>query len=180
MRKIIPYILAFIATVNLIWLFAFDYRIPDFVTSAFGNIFHSAPAGEAEQQEENEAAEAAEETEEQTAQEAVQSGQEAAAAEPGAAGNGEGTVPENGQEGMATETAERTCRPTEGNAPNIRSGPGSNNDVIGAAGADEIMTVRGDAENGWLPIRTAAGLEGYVFADLVEIIEPEEPEVQVQ
>ncbi len=173
MRKIIPYILAFIATVNLIWLFAFDYRIPDFISNAVGNIIHFSFAenNASEEEEESQTAETSEETAEQEAQETAQTNQETAPAVPGT-GQGEGT--ETAEEGAGLETAETTCRPTEGNAPNIRSGPGSNFDVIGAAGADEIMTVRGEAELGWLPIRTAAGLEGYVFADLVEVMEQAE------
>ena len=171
MRKIIPYILAFIATVNLIWLFAFDYRIPDFISNAVGSIIHFSFAEDNASEEEEEPAETSEEKAEQTAQETVPTGQEPASVDPVAPENGQGEGQETAEEGTGLETTEKTCRPTEGNAPNIRSGPGSNFDVIGAAGADEILVVRGEAEAGWLPIRTTAGLEGYVFADLVEMIE---------
>lgn len=170
MRKIIPYIIAIVAALNLIWLFAFDYKIPDFINNTFDKMFHSAAAEDAApaEEENGEEQQTAEGAAEQGTQEA---GQEAAGAEPGMP-----AVTETGivQEETVPETAERTCQPTEGTAPNIRSGPGSNYDVIGAANNEDIMVVRGDAEGGWLPIRTKDGLEGYVFADLVRVIEPGE------
>jgi uncharacterized protein YgiM (DUF1202 family) len=69
--------------------------------------------------------------------------------------------------GDAGEEGEKTCRPQEGNTPNIRSGPGQDYDVVGMVMEDEVLTVRGEEEEGWLPIRTGDGLEGYVFADLL-------------
>ena len=159
MKRIIPTILAVLAVINLIWLFVFDYRIPSL--PGRGN----KEAAEPSYTEEEIQAAAGEDMTEQTA---AENGEKPAA--------GEAVQKENQEteEGAQTEEAERTCRPTEGNAPNIRSGPGSDNEVIGSVGEGEVMTVRGEEEDGWLPIRTADGLEGYVFADLVVMDEAEE------
>jgi hypothetical protein len=159
MKRIIPTILAVLAVINLIWLFVFDYRIPSLPGRG------SKEAAEPSYTEEEIQAAAEEDMTEQTA---AENGEEPAAGE---------AVQEEKQEteeGAQTEEAERNCRPTEGTAPNIRSGPGSDNEVIGSVGEGEVMTVRGEEEDGWLPIRTADGLEGYVFADLVVMDEAEE------
>lgn len=159
MKRIIPTILAVLAVINLIWLFVFDYRIPSLPGRG------SKEAAEPSYTEEEIQAAAGEDMTEQTA---AENGEEPAAGE---------AVQEEKQEteeGAQTEEAERTCRPTEGTAPNIRSGPGSDNEVIGSVGEGEVMTVRGEEEDGWLPIRTADGLEGYVFAELVVMDEAEE------
>ena len=177
MKRIIPTILAVLAVINMIWLFVFDYRIPSLPGRG------SKEAAEPSYTEEEIQAAAGEDMTEQTA---AENGEEPAAGEAvqeekqeteeGAQTEEteEGAQTEEAEEGAQTEEAERTCRPAEGNAPNIRSGPGSDNEVIGSVGEGEVMTVRGEEEDGWLPIRTADGLEGYVFADLVVMDEAEE------
>ena len=177
MKRIIPTILAVLAVINMIWLFVFDYRIPSLPGRG------SKEAAEPSYTEEEIQAAAGEDMTEQTA---AENGEEPAAGEAvqeekqeteeGAQTEEteEGAQTEEAEEGDQTEEAERTCRPAEGNAPNIRSGPGSDNEVIGSVGEGEVMTVRGEEEDGWLPIRTADGLEGYVFADLVVMDEAEE------
>ena len=186
MKRIIPTILAVLAVINMIWLFVFDYRIPSLpgrgskeaAEPSYTEEEIQAAAGEdmteqtaAENGEEPAAGEAVQEekqeTEEGAQTEETEEGAQTEEAE-------EGAQTEEAEEGDQTEEAERTCRPAEGNAPNIRSGPGSDNEVIGSVGEGEVMTVRGEEEDGWLPIRTADGLEGYVFADLVVMDEAEE------
>lgn len=159
MKRIIPTILAVLAVINLVWLFVFDYRIPSLPGGfSFGQAKpviseETLPAAEGEE-------EGAEQAEDKNVEEPVQAVLETAA--------------ENQEEGGQTEEAEMTCRPLEGNTPNIRSGPGSEYDVVGLVGSESVMTVRGEAEGGWLPIRTQDGLEGYVFEELVVIDEAEE------
>ncbi len=168
MKRIIPTILAVLAVINMIWLFVFDYRIPSLPGRG------SKEAAEPSYTEEEIQAAAGEDMTEQTA---AENGEEPAAGEAvqeEKQETEEGAQTEEAEEGDQTEEAERTCRPAEGNAPNIRSGPGSDNEVIGSVGEGEVMTVRGEEEDGWLPIRTADGLEGYVFADLVVMDEAEE------
>ena len=71
---------------------------------------------------------------------------------------------------MAAE-GERTCHPSDGNTSNIRTGPGGNYEVLRMAAYDEVMIVRGEEEDEWLPIRTKGGLEGYIFAGMLVIDE---------
>ncbi len=197
MKRMIPYLLALIAVLNLIWLFAFNYKMPSFFSrfaaSEARNTEKEAlsPAEEEEVQAPETAAEESE-AEQNTPQETVQ--QEAAAVQtpPGqtageaAEGTAEGTVGAvagtGGTENETGETAaqtgetvslegERTCRPADGNTPNIRSGPGSDYGVLRMAAYDEVMIIRGEDEGGWLPIRTQDGLEGYIFTGMLIIDE---------
>ncbi len=177
MRRIIPCILALIAVLNLVWLFGFDYKIPSFLTRTAereaGGIVEEEPAakeeeaGAPEPEEEAVVPEPKEEVKEEEkkaeSQAAEESAKEEAEEEP---------APE--AEETADQAEERTCRPLEGNTPNIRSGPGQDYEIIGMAESGQVMTVRGEEEEGWLPIRTGDGLEGYVFAGLVAIDEEEE------
>lgn len=162
MKRTITYVLAVFAVLNMVWLFAFDYRLP---------FFRSQSAGEETIQpvEIEDTAEGTKEAEEQEEQADVTAPvSEAHAPTDEGAGAETETVQENVQETTGEpEERERTCRVAEGNIPNLRSGPGSNYDVVGSAYEGEILTVTGPEEDGWLPIRNADGLEGYVFAGLV-------------
>ena len=196
MRRFIPYILAVIAALNLVWLFGFDYKIPSFFTRTPSRI-DSLPEEEDLPEEEGEEAQAAEAAEEGTGQgteEAAEGGQalqeagpqETAAAQapvqtpqipvraeaetPGEAPAPAG-VTAAGTEEIKPAAGERTCRPADGNTPNIRSGPGQDYGVIRMAGSDEVLIVRGEDEGGWLPIRTLDGQEGYVYAGMLIIDE---------
>ena len=173
MRRMIPFILAAAAVLNLVWLFGFDYKLPPFLTR-FTTGERAALEEEAKEAEEKEEAEdqkaevhpvnapvqapepAAEETEEAPEEETEEE---------------KGALQEREPQEDAGETPEgervRTCSPYEGNTPNIRSGPGMDYEVIGMAMPGEVLFVRGDEEDGWLPIRTGDGLEGYVFSGMV-------------
>ena len=128
---------------------------------------------EAEQQEAGEQeTEAVQAPAGQTAAETGEENAQGAGENPAGAG---GTTAQAGEaEGQeageaATLEGQRTCHPADGNTPNIRSGPGSDYGVIRMAAYNEVMTVRGEAEGGWLPIRTQDGLEGYIYADMLII-----------
>lgn len=195
MRKIIPNLLAVLAVLNLVWLFVFNYRMPSFFTKIAGREEQSieqealspseegAETGEAALQEAGQ-----QETNQQTGQQetaAAQApaeqtgGQAAGEAAEGAAENPAGTGDAATQAGEAEAQAggtislegQRTCRPADGNTPNIRSGPGSDYGVIRMAAYDEVMIVRGEAEGGWLPIQTQDGLEGYIYEGMLIIDE---------
>ena len=189
MRKIIPNLLAVLAVLNLVWLFVFNYRMPSFITDFTARLEQSAEqedvsfpeeealTAETEEEGTEEEEEAHQEASQQEAEEGqAPAGQEAAEAagentqEAGEnpAGEGDGTA--QAGETIALE-GERTCRPADGNTPNIRSGPGSDYGVLRMAAYDEVMIVRGEEEGGWLPIRTQDGLEGYIFAGMLIIDE---------
>ena len=197
MRKIIPNLLAVLAVLNLVWLFVFNYRMPSFFTKIAGwdeqSIEQEAlsPSEEGDAQAPETSEEGAE-TGEAALQEAGQQetaagqapaeqtgGQAAGEAAEGAAENPAGTGDAATQAGEAEAQAggtislegQRTCRPADGNTPNIRSGPGSDYGVIRMAAYDEVMIVRGEAEGGWLPIQTQDGLEGYIYEGMLIIDE---------
>ncbi len=46
---------------------------------------------------------------------------------------------------------------------NIRKGPGTDQEIIGKAAHDEIVTVVSKANDQWSLVRTDAGSEGYVY-----------------
>jgi hypothetical protein len=110
---------------------------------------------------------------EQTGGQAAGEAAEGAAENP--AGTGDAATQAGEAEAQAGETisleGQRTCRPADGNTPNIRSGPGSDYGVIRMAAYDEVMIVRGEAEGGWLPIQTQDGLEGYIYEGMLIIDE---------
>lgn len=149
--------LAVIAALNLIWLFAFDYKVPSFLH--LSELINSSSMN-TEDNSETEKDIIEEEKGEISEQET--------GLNPSIAENIEEIGLETGED---ISDADVTCKPKEGNAPNIRSGPGTDYNVVGTADYGEIMAVTGDAENGWLPIRTVDGLEGYVFADLVTVMD---------
>ena len=63
-----------------------------------------------------------------------------------------------------------TCRVTAANSLRVRSGPGTEFEVIASVKYEDVLTVLG-VENDWVHIRTGDGLEGYVSTQYVEIIE---------
>ena len=63
-----------------------------------------------------------------------------------------------------------TCRVTAATSLRVRSGPGTEYEVITSVKYEDILTVRG-VENDCVHIRTEEGQEGYVSAEYVEIIE---------
>lgn len=156
MRKILPGIAAILAVLNLIWLFAFDYKIPSFFIHSDMNAVsesENAETASTDYEDETSPADGEEEAEENTEQEAA---------------NDELAEADDLTEQTEVEPV-GTCHPGEGNTPNIRSGPGSNYEVVGMAENNEVMIVTGEERDGWLPIRTMDGVEGYVFAGLVII-----------
>ena len=178
MRRIIPYILAALAVLNLVWLFGFDYKIP----SAFTH-FTVRETQTTEEEEEVSVPEKEEEAQTQEPVEEAAKGEEAGqetlqqagvqeTAEEQAPAEQTAQAPDNGPP-AAAETVpaegERTCRPADGNTPNIRSGPGQDYGVIRMARFDEVMIIRGEEEGGWLPIRTLDGQEGYIYSGMLII-----------
>lgn len=163
MRKIIRNILAFIAVMNMIWLFGFNYRIPSFISRLYRNETQSEEIALTEER--------IEETLQEADQEALVS--EESVIHESQVREEEKTAQQDTQEVQEEAGAGLTCRPIEGHNPNIRSGPGSEYDIVGAAEENEVMTVTGEEENGWLPVRKDDGTEGYVFADIVTLQEQE-------
>lgn len=162
-------ILAALAILNLIWLFVFDYRLPSFSFLSVGEgVFQSAK--EALQPEEEEISGEAAVSEEEDPQE-----EEADVREPLSQPSdlAEKEPRTEAEEENVQETAlepgegERICFVSEGNDPNLRSGPGMEYAVVDTAYENEALIITGPEENGWFPIRNSKGVEGYVFAALV-------------
>ena len=180
MRRIIPYILVALAVLNLVWLFGFDYKIPSFfyritvreTQSTEEEVSVPETEDAAQVQEPAEEAPHGEETEQEALQETNLQETADAGETPAAAGEPAAVSETPAASGEpAAEAGERTCRPADGNTPNIRSGPGQDYGVIRMARYDEVMIIRGEDEGGWLPIRTQDGEEGYVFSGMLIIDE---------
>ena len=146
-ESIIKYIVITLSVLNLIWLFGFEYRLPDLKLSGPEDtaVAATTAAGAATT---TAAATPAEEAPEEVVEEPEE---------------------EKGQKEEAIR-----CRVTVTNNLNIRSGPGTSYKVVGTASYEEILTVLG-VEDGWVHVRNNAGVEGYVSESFIEILE-EEPE----
>ena len=140
-EEIIKYGVAILAVLNLIWLFGFEYRLPG---KAADRPAVEEVAG---------AATTVEATEVAAAAVTIAIAEE-----------------EEPQEEVETENNTVRCRVTVSNSLNIRGGPGTNYAVVTTANYNEILTVLSN-ENGWVHVRNAGGLEGYVAESYVEIIE---------
>lgn len=151
--KFIKTVLVILAILNLVFLFGFDYRIPSWFHLPF-------EFGKSEDQEEQVEEEV---PQEETVQEEPE---ETAAQEPEAVSE---------EEPAAAQEEEKIlrCVITEPGESNIRSGPGTDNDVIDALPTDTILVITGEAVEGWLPIKTEDGTEGYIYQDLVRMLEDE-------
>ena len=166
MRRIIWNIITVLAVLNLVWLFVFNYKIPQIPSFSSRKQEEAAPAEDIMNEET--------ESEEQTIE---KENEETETAEP--------TAPEEEPtkdvtEAAETEQTEETeqenqmqCRINDGYNARIRSGPGTNYDIVTEMKSGSILTVTGELENGWYPIRAEDGTEGYIFSELVTIVEPE-------
>ncbi len=54
---------------------------------------------------------------------------------------------------------------TESSNLNIRKGPGTDQEIVGKAAKDEVVTVVSRANNQWSLVRTANGEEGYAYSE---------------
>ena len=164
MRRVIWNIITVLAVINLIWLFVFNYKIPQIPSFSSRKQEEVFPPEEVVNEES--------ETEEQTKEtEEAETAEQTAPAE-------EST--EDVTETAETEQAEETeqekqiqCRINDGYNARIRSGPGTNYDIVTEMKSGSILTVTGELENGWYPIRAEDGTEGYIFSELVTIVESE-------
>ena len=168
MKKMITYLLAALAVLNLIWLFVFDYRLPSFRLPSIGEgVFPSAKEALQPEEEEisGEAAISEEDPQEEEAdlREPLSQPSDLAEKEP------QTEAEEENVQKTAFEPVEgeRICFVGAGNAPNLRSGPGMEYAVVDTAYENEALIVTGPEENEWLPIRNSKGVEGYVFTALV-------------
>ncbi len=53
---------------------------------------------------------------------------------------------------------------TDSTALNIRKGPGTDQEVVGKAAHDEIVTLQSKTNDQWWLIKTDGGVEGYAYA----------------
>ena len=53
---------------------------------------------------------------------------------------------------------------TDSTALNIRKGPGTDQDIVGKAAHDEIVTLQSKTNDQWWLIKTDGGVEGYAYA----------------
>ena len=72
-------------------------------------------------------------------------------------------------EEVEPEKKTRKCRVTAKGNLRVRSGPGTDYEVVGSVSSGTILEVWG-GEDGWMHIRLDDGRDGYVSGDYVEMI----------
>lgn len=169
-------IIVVISVLNLIFLFGFNYRIPF--------IHHQAESGQ--EAEDMSAAESMESLEssvlENDGTDPVVA--DSAVADPAAAGE---TAPEAvageaaaSQEQTAEESAAaeepaqagtaQKCVVSARSSANVRSGPGTEYDVVASLPNNTVLDITGEAQNGWYPVRAENGVEGYIIQTYVTMV----------
>lgn len=136
--SIIKYCVIILAVLNLVWLFGFDYRIPDIKRIESPKTEEVAAAASTVAAVASEKKDSASQSEEEK--------------EP--------------------EEKEAHCRVIVSPRLNIRKGPGTNYEILTTAGYNEILVVY-EVERGWVHIRNEEGVEGYVSATYVEMLDEE-------
>lgn len=165
-------IIVVISVLNLIFLFGFNYRIPF--------IHHQAESGQ--EAEDMSAAESMESLESSVLE---NDGTDPAAAEPASSGE---TSPEAGAAGDAAASQEQTpeenaaaeeqaqagtaqqCVVSARSSANVRSGPGTEYDVVASLPNNTVLDITGEAQNGWYPVRAENGVEGYIIQTYVTMV----------
>lgn len=160
MKTFFKLLLLIVLTANLLLLFVFDRLIPTEIQLPF-DFGRPEPAVAEEtvaeiQKEDMEEEAAAEEPAEE----------EEPAAEPDAEPEADTVFQEPEEEALPV------CRIISAGGSNVRTGPGSGYEVVGVYPYDTVLSVTGEAENGWYPVRTEDGTEGYIFESQITI--PEE------
>ena len=173
MRRIIWNIITVLAALNLIWLFVFNYKLPK-LSSFSSNKEEEAVSNE----ETGEELTADENGEFETAEQTEQNDEEGQQEEAVAAGDREEITEAASEE--ETEDQENTddglsrCRINDGYNARIRSGPGTDYEIVTEMESGSVLIITGELENGWYPIRTEDGTEGYIYSELVTVVESEE------
>ena len=139
------YVAVTLALINLVWLFGFNYRIPGSSNKPNTPEYTVAETS------------AVSETESETQEEETM----------------EAEVSENpamaGTEDMAAK--HKRCRVVQGTGLNVRSGPGSNYDIVTTVTSGTEMECLDEGESTWIHVRTLDGKEGYVSKGYVEMLE---------
>lgn len=161
-------IIVVISVLNLIFLFGFNYRIPF--------IHHQAESGqEAEDMSAAESMESLESSmlENDGTDPAASSGE--TSPEAGAAGDAAASQEQTPEENAAAEeqaqagTAQQ-CVVSARSSANVRSGPGTEYDVVASLPSNTVLHITGEAQNGWYPVRAENGVEGYIIQTYVTMV----------
>ena len=153
-------IIVVISVLNLIFLFGFNYRIPF--------IHHQAESMESLESSvlENDGTDTA-------ASEPASSGE--TSTEAGAAGDAAVSQEQTPEENAAAEeqaqagTAQQ-CVVSARSSANVRSGPGTEYDVVASLPSNTVLDITGEAQNGWYPVRAENGVEGYIIQTYVTMV----------
>ena len=69
----------------------------------------------------------------------------------------------------------RKCVVNEGYSARIRSGPGTDYEIVTEKEEGSILIITGEMEDDWYPVRSEDGtIEGYIYSDLVTMLNFEE------
>ena len=151
-------LIVIVAVINLLFLFVLDGRIPSEIHLPFS--FPGAHRGSVEAEEESAEVFTEGETEEDTAAEPEETPEEVTEEEPV-------------EEEPAEEEPVQRCTIISPDGSNIRSGPGSDYEVIASYGYNTVLVVTGEPEYGWYPIQAEDGTAGFIFETQISMLEEE-------
>lgn len=179
-KNIIRNIIVIVSVLNLIFLFGFNYQIPSILrpgsdTQAEEDAYvdEEMDSTESALQESDGTDTAAIDTaaagepapEDNTAADAQPAGDTAAVQEQAA----DGTATAPGEEPAQTGTGPQYVVSAQ-TAANVRSGPGTGNDVVASLPSGTLLEVTGEAQDGWYPIRSETGVEGYIKENYITMV----------
>lgn len=161
MSRFFKFLILVAAVINLAFIFVFDGKIPSSLPIPFleASSERAEISGEDELQIAEKVILAEEEGLEETMLPQEEPEEEEAAAE----------EPEE-------EEAVPRCRIISTDGSNIRSGPGTNFDIVTSYPYDTVFTLTGEPEIGWYPIMAEDGTEGYIFENQIELLDEETAE----
>lgn len=171
MKNFFKFLILILVIANMLVLFVFDRFIPASIGLPFLSVEGLANVMEELSEEKTS------EEEQKDLETEAENGDEAAEGEED---TGIQTGPEEPVNDMAeaeeTESEEHeevvpSCRIISDTGSNVRSGAGTGFPSIGIYPFDTVLTITGEAENGWYPVFAPDGTEGYIFESQIEILE---------
>lgn len=153
MSRFLKFLIIVAAVINLVFVFVLDGKIPSNLPLP---IIKDAAESE-------EPAFEAEELQPVAAEEVTEEEKEIQTEEAGAGA-------EETEEPEAEDILPR-CRISAAGGSNIRSGPGTNFEIVTAYPYDTVLSLTGEPEIGWYPILAEDGTEGYIFENQIEILD---------
>lgn len=177
-KNIIRNIIVIVSVLNLIFLFGFNYQIPSilrpgsdtqaeedaYVDEEMDSTESALPESDGTDTAAIDTAAAGEPAPEDNAAADTQPAGDTAAVQEQAV---DGTAP--GEEPAQTGAGPQYVVSAQ-TAANVRSGPGTGNDVVASLPGGTLLEVTGEAQDGWYPIRSETGVEGFIKENYIAMV----------